>query len=79
MIENPKRKFSTTEANRIISLHNSALDDCVYGDQLMVYLMGLESEGVLDSAQAHILYILSVQWPIDLAIEPIMMTDKFVK
>ena len=63
------------EKNKIFNLHNEAADDLIYGSRLYEYCIQLSNQGKVETEFANKIYILSVDWPIDLSIEPIVEGD----
>lgn len=51
------------EKNMIVSLHNTASEDQVYGERLLYYLIVLEKKGKIDQEFSVGLYSHSVDWP----------------
>ena len=63
--------LSTAQQNKIFDLHNYAYSDQVYGERLYQYLRELVEIRRLSAVDVDHLYILSVDWPIDVLIQPI--------
>lgn len=58
--------LSTQEKNHIFRLHNSASDTEVYGSELFKYCQYLQIKGKVPNGFADQIYVLSVDWPLDL-------------
>jgi hypothetical protein len=53
-------------------LHNTATEDETYGLHLYNYCLELAEQGKVEKDFANQIYVLSVDWPLDFAIGPIL-------
>ena len=52
--------------NRIITEHNRAIDESLYGKGLYSELLTLQEEGKITKEQVDTLFVLSLEWPYDI-------------
>ena len=64
-------QISRKEANTLIHLHNSAYIDSLYGERLYHYLMILGRKKRIEQHHIDHLYMLSIDWPLDMQVDPI--------
>ena len=64
-------QLTRREKNKLFHLHNTATEDETYGLHLYNYCLELAAQGKVDKDFANQIYVLSVDWPLDFAIEPI--------
>ena len=58
--------------NDVIRLHNEADQDEVHGERLYHKLMKFQQEdGLLDNLDIKHLYVLSIDWPVGLKVQPV--------
>ena len=69
------KNLTRREKNRLFHLHNTASEDETYGLQLYNYCLDLHNQGKVDKDFASQIYVLSVDWPLDFAIEFISKDD----
>ena len=63
--------WSQSQMNDVIRLHNEADQDEVHGERLYHKLMELEQEGLLESMDVDRLFVMSIDWPVGLKVEPV--------
>ena len=61
------------EKNKIFYLHNVAVDDPIYGSQLYEYCIDLVKKGKVTANFPNKIYVLSIDWPLHIAINPIVV------
>jgi hypothetical protein len=61
--------LTVKEKNQIITRHNNASDRDIYGQELYSFCQQLEKEKKVVKGFAHQIYVLSVDWPLDFALE----------
>ena len=59
----------TSVKNKIIKLHNNAVEEEYYGEGLLQILMSLQTTGEIQEQDVEQLYILSLEWPHDIHIQ----------
>lgn len=64
-----KESLTRKEKNTIFQLHNTASEDETYGSRLYNYCQELVDRGKVDSDFPNQIYVLSVDWPLDFAVD----------
>ena len=56
--------------NYLIDLHNKAVNEEYFGESLLCLLMSFEVSGEITKTDVEQLYVLSLEWPHDIQIQP---------
>lgn len=72
---NETGRLDLKDANTLISLHNHACEDWVYGEKLLYHLHFIAECGNLQPPMVEQLYLLSVDWPFDIMIDHLTESD----
>ena len=57
------KSLSLKQKNTIVTLHNAAGDDSIYGERLYSYLVTLQKQGLVDEEWVEVCFIYSIDWP----------------
>ena len=68
-VVNQQKGLSLSEKNKIFKLHNGASNSEVYGAELYDFVSGLVRENKAPQGFDEQVYVLSVDWPLDMQIE----------
>lgn len=62
--------MDTPAKNQVIKLHNKAIKEEFYGESLMCLLMSHQVSGEIKERDVEQLYVLSLEWPHDIHVQP---------